>query len=104
MRYLEALGHAILTLHGAEGTHVRSVPHTEVFRGEPVWTGTVEVFALTDHPKAAICYAWGYPKPDDPARFDIVTVLGIPPVDSPQSAVKAGIVGLQRQGGNNRKR
>jgi hypothetical protein len=51
------------------------------------------VFALTRHPKAKICYAWSSRKrknDKDEERF--FAVLEIPPVNSPQTAVRASIV------------
>ena len=66
-------------------------PVKEVFRGQTVWDGTVEVFALTGHPKATRCYAWGYHADDKSSELRIVTALGIPPVDSPLAAVRVYI-------------
>ena len=58
----------------------------EVFRGETAWKGNVEVFDLTGHPKAKRCYGWSYGEPEQ-----FITILEIPPVDSPESAVKVGV-------------
>jgi hypothetical protein len=68
------------------------VPIKEVFQGETVWDGMVEVFDLTGHPKTDRIYAWMHDtgNPESPKRH--VTVLHIPPVVSPRSAVKAAIV------------
>jgi hypothetical protein len=49
----------------------------------------VESFAITGHPKAKRCYAWSFREGSEP-RY--VTALEIPPVDSPQTAVRAAIV------------
>jgi hypothetical protein len=64
----------------------------EVFRGETLWNGDVEVFDLTGHPKAKRAFGWSHPegKEDKDERF--VTVLEIPPVKSAQTAVQASIV------------
>ena len=51
---------AIKDLHGSESTYLRSEPVHEVFRGETVWEGVVEIFALTDHPTASLAYAWAH--------------------------------------------
>lgn len=82
----------IQRLHGATAIHVQSVPVGESFQGQTVWDGIVEVFDLTGHPKANRIYAWshGTDDPANPKRY--VTVLHIPPVVSPQTAVKAAIV------------
>jgi len=54
----------------------------------------VEVFDLIDHPKAKRAYAWIY---EDHDQNKTVTVLHVPPVDSPQSAVKVAIAATARQ-------
>ena len=81
----------IRDLHGCGSTHVATVPVHEVFRGQTVWRGEVEVFDLKGHPKARRCYAWAHlDKPDD-SEERFVTVLEIPPVKDAQTAVKVAI-------------
>jgi hypothetical protein len=58
----------------------------EVFQGQTVWQGDVEVFDIDKHPKAKRCYGWSYGQPEE-----FITILELPPVDSPESAVKVGI-------------
>lgn len=89
--YLEELRDVIRKLHGAEATHVASVPVKETFRGETVWEGIVEVFDLNGHPKAKRAYAWSHDtdNPDKPRKH--VTVLHIAPVISAAMAVRAAI-------------
>ena len=60
----------------------------EVFEGQTAWEGTVEVFDLVAHPQAKRAYAWSY-RDGDQNRTS--AVLEIPPVDSPQNAVKVAI-------------
>lgn len=79
---------AIRATHGCESLHVESVPVHEVFRGQTAWHGTVEVFDLLGHDRAKRAYAWQY---EDGDETKSVAVLEIPPVDSPQSAVKVAI-------------
>ena len=79
---------AIRGTHGCESLHVESVPVKEVFEGQTAWEGTVEVFDLVGHPKAKRAYAWSHRDAD---QNKTVAVLEIPPVDSPQSAVKVAI-------------
>jgi hypothetical protein len=79
---------AIRATHGRESLHVESIPVKEVFEGQTAWEGTVEVFDLVAHPQAKRAYAWSYRDGD---QNKTIAVLGIPPVDSPQSAVKASI-------------
>jgi hypothetical protein len=89
MTYIEALQDAIRKTQGCESRHVKSVPVKETFRGKTVWEGAVEVFELVGHPKAKQCYAWGHHagKNDQGSRY--VTVLKIPPINSPVAAIRA---------------
>jgi hypothetical protein len=59
-----------------------------MFGQSVAWEGVVEVFNLTGHPKAKRCYAWSY---QGNKEEQFVTVLEIPPVVSPQTAVRASI-------------
>ena len=85
---------AIRATHGCQSLHVKSVPVVEQFEGKTAWRGTVEVFDLIGHPKAKRAYAWRYRDGD---QNKTVTVLGIQPVDSPQTAVKVAIASKGRQ-------
>jgi hypothetical protein len=76
----------IAQLHGCDSKHIETAPVHEEFKGKTVWQGDVEVFDLIGHPKAKRCYGWTYGEPEE-----FITVLELPPVDSPQSAVKVGI-------------
>jgi len=75
-------------------THLESVAVVEGFRGETVWQGMVEIFALEGHSKAKRAYGWQTGDGTD-ARF--TAVLEIPPVDSPNTAVRAAIATNARQ-------
>jgi hypothetical protein len=81
--YIARLQVAIEHLHKCAAVHAETVPVREVFHGKVIWDGDVEAFALLGHPKAKRAYAWTH---GDPEEF--MTVLELPPVDSPQSAVK----------------
>jgi len=96
--YLDELRDVIRRLHGVESNHVESVPVKEMFRGETVWEGKVEVFKLHGHPKAPRVYAWSHDTddPEHPKRH--VTVLHIPPVLSAAMAVRAAIAQEFRSG------
>lgn len=88
---IEALARAILDLHGCKATWVKSVPVKEVFEGETVWKGIVQVFDLIDHPKAKRCYAWSHElEGSKKRRFFAVLHQGV--LDPPQKAVRAAIV------------
>jgi hypothetical protein len=85
---------AIRETHGCDSRHIESVPVVEQFEGQTAWQGTVEVFDLIGHPKAKRAYAWTYRDGD---QNKTIAVLAIPPVDSPQSAVKVAIAAKGRQ-------
>jgi len=92
MAYIEALQDAIKKLHGCDSTYVESVPVHETFQGQTVWAGEVEVFDLHGHPKAKRCYAWAHKEGPNDEHTRYIAVLEIPPVNSPQTAVRAAIV------------
>ncbi len=98
MTYIEELRDVIRRLHGAEPTHVESVPVTETFGGQTVWDGIVEVFELKGHPKASRVYAWAHDTDDPQTPRRHVTVLHIGAVTSAAMAVKAAIVEEFRSG------
>lgn len=92
MSYIEELKDVIRRLHGAEAIHVESVPVKEVFKGETVWEGIVEVFRLENHPTAHIVYAWAHETDDPNKPVRHVTVLHLHPIKSAQDAVRAAIL------------
>ena len=55
MTYIEELRDVIRRLHGAEATHVESVPVKETFQGKTMWEGIVEVFELVGIPAQIGC-------------------------------------------------
>lgn len=92
MSYIEELRDVIRRLHGAEATHVESVPVKETFKGETVWEGIVEVFDLTGHATAHRVYAWAHETDDPQKPVRHVTVLHLHPIKSAQDAVRAAIL------------
>ena len=90
--YIERIQMVIHTLHGCDSKHVETVPVHEVFQGKTVWQGEVEVFDLVRHPKAKRGYGWSHHEGQDDKGERFVTVLEIPPVVSPETAVRASIV------------
>ena len=92
MSYLEELRDVIRRLHGAEATHVESVPVKEIFKGETVWEGIVEVFDLAGHATAHRVYAWAHETDDPNKPIRHVTVLHLHPIKSAQDAVRAAIM------------
>jgi len=83
---------AVSQLHNCAAIWRETVPVHEVFQGQTVWQGDVEVFDLFNHPKAETCYAWSHLDGANDERERFVTVLEIPPVDSAQKAVQVQIV------------
>ena len=92
MTPIEELQDVIRKLHHAEATHRESVAVKEVFNGETVWEGIVEVFDLIGHPKASTVYAWTNETGDPKKPKHHVTVLHLGPVKSAIDAVRAAIV------------
>jgi hypothetical protein len=68
------------------------VPVHEIFRGQTVWQGDVEVFDIKDHPKAKRAYGWSHLDGAKDERTRFVAVLEIPPVESAETAVRVQIV------------
>ena len=83
---------AVSQLHNCGSVWRETVPVHEVFKGETVWKGEVEVFDLTGHPKAKRCYAWSHLDGANDERTRFVAVLEIPPVESAETAVRVQIV------------
>jgi hypothetical protein len=92
MTYIEELQEAIRHLYHVEPVYIETVPIKEVFQGETVWEGDVEVFDLPDSPEADRVYAWAHETDNADVPRRTVTVLHIPPVTSPQKAVQASII------------
>lgn len=92
MTYIEELRSVIRQLHGVESRHLDSVPVKEMFQGQTVWEGVVEVFELIGHPTAERLYAWTH-ETDDPANpRRHITVLHSHPIKSAEDAVRAVII------------
>jgi len=90
--YLARVSVAVSHLHKCGATYAQTVPVHEVFRGQTVWQGDVEVFDLHGHPKAKRCYAWSHLQGENDQDERFVAVLEIPPVVSAETAVRVQIV------------
>jgi hypothetical protein len=86
---IEDIRLAVEVMHDCAAKHECSVPAIEIFGKDEIWEGVVEMFALTGHPKAKRCYAWNFL--DDDAEPRYIAVLELPPVTSPNAAVRAAI-------------
>lgn len=82
---------AIERLHDCSAAFHESVPVKEMFKEEVAWEGIVHIFDLTGHSEAGRCYAWSSPIEGSKER-KFYAVLHIPPIDSPEKAVRASIV------------
>ena len=87
--YIHRLKLAIENSHRCTAVHAASAPVHEVFNGKTVWKGEVEVFKLEKHPRARRCFAWSHREGENER---VITVLEIPPVRSPETAVRAHVV------------
>ena len=87
--YLERVKLALEPLHDCRAEWIATFPVQEMFQGQPVWDGEVEMFKLTGHPKTEWAYGWSHRegKNDEGERF--VAVLELPPVISAKTAVQA---------------
>src|SRR5574340_589417 len=77
--------------HKCAAHFIEAVPVLEIFQGQTVWEGIVNVFGLKGHPKATKAYAWSSPIEGSTKRR-YYAVLHVPPIDSPEKAVRASIV------------
>ena|SRR5215471_2212112 len=86
-QYIAALERAIKCLYSCGPDYLRTEHIREEFHGATVWEGDVEVFHLTDHPRAVQAYALLHP---EKANLYVV-VLGEPPITNARKAVQAAI-------------
>ncbi len=78
-------------LHNCSAVLQEVVSVKETFENEVVWEGSVLIFNLNGHPEADKCYAWASPVEGSEKR-KFYAVLHIPPVDSPERAIRASII------------
>lgn len=68
---------------------IKTVWVDERFEGTSIWQGDVDVFSVTGHPKANLCYGWLHE--DDAGNSQPVILLNKFPINSPETAVRASI-------------
>lgn len=88
---IKDLKKTIERLHHCNASHLEDVVVIEKFGSDTVWEGMVSVFELKDHPKATKCYAWSS-SIDGSTKRRYYAVLHIPPIDSPEKAIRASII------------
>jgi hypothetical protein len=79
---------------GQPVTHLESVPVVETFRGQVMWDGIVEVYAVPTPPPARV-YGWTEDGPSGEPQY--IAILGVPPINSPLDAVRAWLVSQIRK-------
>ena len=90
--YIARLQITVSQLHNCGAVWSETVPVHEIFQGQTVWQGDVEVFDLHGHAKAKRAYAWAHLDGKQDERTRYVAVLEIPPVDSALTAVRVSVV------------
>ena len=90
---IENIAKAVEAAAECPATHLESVVVVEVFRGKTMWEGGVEIFTLHGHAKARRAYGW---KTGEGKDVRYTAVLELPPVDSPNTAVRASIAAQAR--------
>jgi hypothetical protein len=91
---IERLREAVEKACQCKARHAFSTAVLENFEGQVVWDGMVETFEIDGHPAAKLCYAFNFVENDIPV---VKTVLGVPPADTPQGAVKVAIASKARK-------
>ena len=85
---IERLKEAVEKAYECKARHVVSEEVIDLFQGEVAWDAVVATFELQEYPKAKRCYVWAHIEDGEP---QYTTVLEIPPVNSPESALEASI-------------
>jgi hypothetical protein len=70
-----------------KATYAQTQPVKVAADGKVLWKGKVEIYRLEGHPQAQLAFGWGYQNAQK--KVEYVTIIGIPPLDNPVSAVKA---------------
>jgi len=91
--YIGRLQSVIRQVHGCDSAHLRTVAVDENYRGQTIWKGDVEVFAV-NHPQAKMCYAWSFK--DEQMEERGVAVLRTTSIKSPADAVKGFVAARSR--------
>ncbi len=93
----EDLKQAVERLHKCQASFLEDVTVVEKFGDETVWSGVISVFGIKGHLQAKKCYAWSSPIEGSTKRR-YYAVLHIPPINSPEKAVRASIVHDNKSG------
>jgi hypothetical protein len=74
-----------------KASYMGQVAMIEKYGEKTIWKGIVYIFRIIGHPQTDICYAWSSPM-EGSSKRRYYTVLKIPPIDSPEKAVRAALV------------
>jgi len=88
---IDQLKKIVEQLHQCVATYLEQVSVIEKFGDKTVWKGIVHVFKIEGNKEAETCYAWSSPIEGSTKRR-YYAVLHVPPIDSPEKAVRASIV------------
>ncbi len=94
---IEEIKKAVEHLHNCKASFIEDVAVIEKFGDKTVWEGIVHVFKIEGNEKADKCYAWSSPVEGSTKRR-YYAVLHVPPIDSPEKAVRASIVQDRKTG------
>jgi hypothetical protein len=89
MNHIERLKEIIEREYSTTAKHVETVPVHEIFEGETIWDGEVEVFEVPEYSEGDRVFAWAF---EDDNCEQQITIAQIPPATTPENAVKAYIV------------
>jgi len=84
--YRRELLHAVEVKAACGAIHLHTQPVRLIMDGSTKWNGKVEVYQLKGHPQARLAFGWGYMSK---GKVTYVTVMGVPPLETPLAAVKA---------------
>jgi hypothetical protein len=87
---LDDLRAAVEKTLAVTATHLGEHAIIEKFGDKTVWQGVVHIFKISGNPLTDTCYAWSSPIEKSTKRR-YYAVLKIPPIDSPEKAVRASI-------------
>jgi hypothetical protein len=85
--YQRALLDAIEKRGNCKAAYYQTQPVRIALDGVILWKGKVECFKLQGHPQATLAFGWGFENAQK--KIEYITVIGVPPLDNPISAVKA---------------
>lgn len=85
---IDQLAAGVKRIYGCDATWIRTHPASKDWYGDFASDGVVQVYELSGHDRAERCYVWNY---QQHGQWYYTTLLEIPPVSDPESAVKAGV-------------